>query len=76
LYFFIPQVKSTINNTFGAIYFFLKNCFNVFTTLLKHILNILHLLTNKEAYNFFNEKTIQEIKDKDNKIKELEEKIK
>lgn len=76
LYFLIPQVKITVNNTFSAVYFFLKNCFNFLTTLLKHILNILHFLTNREAYNFFNEKTIQELKNKDDKIKELEEKIK
>lgn len=61
---------------FCVIYIFSQKVRSVFNSFLIFCVNTLHLLINKEKYIFWNEKTIQELKDKDQEIKELKEKIK
>ena len=61
---------------FCIIYIFSQKIRSVFNNAVVFLINTLHLIINKEKYIFWNEKTIQELKDKDLEIKELREKIK
>lgn len=61
---------------FCVIYIFSQKIRSVFNNAVVFLINTLHLVINKDKYIFWNEKTIQELKDKDLEIKELKERIK
>ena len=61
---------------FCIIYIFSQKIRSIFNNAVVFLINTLHLVANKDKYIFWNDKTIQELKDKDLEIKELREKIK
>ena len=61
---------------FCIIYIFSQKIRSVFNNAVVFLINTLHLVANKEKYIFWNDKTIQELKEKDLEIKELKERIK